>query len=579
MIDPLLSLAFGIQSNKGVFAVLLGSGISRAAGIPTGWDVVLDLSRKLAAMMSEDCGEDPAAWYKTKFGKQPDYSELLDALCKTPAERQQLLRSYFEPNEDERAQELKQPTKAHRAIGKLVVQGFVRVILTTNFDRLLERAIEDEGLSPVVISTADGLEGAMPLAHQRCCIVKLHGDYLDTRIKNTPSEIEVYDKRTNKFLDQVLDQFGLVVCGWSAQWDVALRAAFERCRSRRFTMYWASRGELQLEAKKLLALRAGVSISIVDADGFFSKLTDLVEGLEKSNQPHPASIEALAAITKRYLADPKLFIELADLVHQEIETALKSLQETGKRYLELRDVAQAYSEYRADLARLQTVLIHGCTFGHSEHIPLWIDIVQRIAQPARAGVSQPSPGIKLYPAILLLYSGGLAALGAGRMETVAQLLTKPMYKEHGGERLRLVVHGHMWGDIAEQCTRIPEFKQSRLAKSLHLHSVLRRPLYRYLPDDEVYDLRFDEFEYLLALAFLDLDKIYGMIAPSAPPGRFTFQCRHDHNKTSIVFAAERDLQEQQENWPPLKAGLFGGKVERAKELQTMLLEVIAKSPY
>jgi hypothetical protein len=48
MIDPLISLAFAMQSNKGVYALLLGSGVSRAAQIPTGWEVVLDLVEKLA---------------------------------------------------------------------------------------------------------------------------------------------------------------------------------------------------------------------------------------------------------------------------------------------------------------------------------------------------------------------------------------------------------------------------------------------------------------------------------------------------------------------------------------------------
>ncbi|WP_158285587.1 hypothetical protein [Azospirillum sp. TSA6c] len=50
MSDPLLSLAHSVQSNKGVFAVLLGSGVSRAAGIPTGWELTFDLVRRLAAL-------------------------------------------------------------------------------------------------------------------------------------------------------------------------------------------------------------------------------------------------------------------------------------------------------------------------------------------------------------------------------------------------------------------------------------------------------------------------------------------------------------------------------------------------
>ena len=47
---PELSLAFPLYSGPGTYALLLGSGVSRAAGVPTGWAVTLDLVRKLAAV-------------------------------------------------------------------------------------------------------------------------------------------------------------------------------------------------------------------------------------------------------------------------------------------------------------------------------------------------------------------------------------------------------------------------------------------------------------------------------------------------------------------------------------------------
>ena len=39
MSDPLHSLAFSIYENPGVYCILLGSGVSRAAEIPTGWEI------------------------------------------------------------------------------------------------------------------------------------------------------------------------------------------------------------------------------------------------------------------------------------------------------------------------------------------------------------------------------------------------------------------------------------------------------------------------------------------------------------------------------------------------------------
>jgi hypothetical protein len=112
MIDPMLSLALSVYSNSGVYALLLGSGVSRSAGIPTGWEVVLDLIRKVAHLEQEDCEPEPEVWYTAKYGAAPDYAKLLQALAKSPAERSQLLKSYFEPTEEEREQGLKVPTPA-----------------------------------------------------------------------------------------------------------------------------------------------------------------------------------------------------------------------------------------------------------------------------------------------------------------------------------------------------------------------------------------------------------------------------------------------------------------------------------
>lgn len=107
--EPVLRLAISLHKNPGVYALLLGSGVSRAAGIPTGWEIVLDLIRKVAAVDGEEPQPDPETWYHQRFGEPPDYAKLLDRLTTTPAERMALLRSYFEPTEEEQEQGVKNP--------------------------------------------------------------------------------------------------------------------------------------------------------------------------------------------------------------------------------------------------------------------------------------------------------------------------------------------------------------------------------------------------------------------------------------------------------------------------------------
>src|SRR4051794_39666867 len=94
-LDPRVVLATSIHSQPGVYALLLGSGVSTGAGIPTGWGVVRELLRLAAAATTPDdpdapdlASADPEAWWAEHGDGQPlGYSNLLAALAPTPSAR------------------------------------------------------------------------------------------------------------------------------------------------------------------------------------------------------------------------------------------------------------------------------------------------------------------------------------------------------------------------------------------------------------------------------------------------------------------------------------------------------------
>jgi hypothetical protein len=100
--DPLTQLAFSMFENKGVYALLLGSGLSRAAEIPTGWEITLDLVRRIALAKGVEDQTDWAEWYRKTAGKEPNYSLLLEEISSSPAERRSILHGYIEPNDEDR---------------------------------------------------------------------------------------------------------------------------------------------------------------------------------------------------------------------------------------------------------------------------------------------------------------------------------------------------------------------------------------------------------------------------------------------------------------------------------------------
>ena len=78
MNNLLTTLSFSIYFNKGVYALLLGSGISRSAGIPTGWNIVTDLIHKLAVQYGTSNIDNPEKWFSisSSFGSKYGFSKL-----------------------------------------------------------------------------------------------------------------------------------------------------------------------------------------------------------------------------------------------------------------------------------------------------------------------------------------------------------------------------------------------------------------------------------------------------------------------------------------------------------------------
>ncbi len=66
-IEKLTTLAFSMYSNKGAYALPLGSGISRSAQIPSGWEVEENLIQKLGASQGITENKDWCQWYKEKI--------------------------------------------------------------------------------------------------------------------------------------------------------------------------------------------------------------------------------------------------------------------------------------------------------------------------------------------------------------------------------------------------------------------------------------------------------------------------------------------------------------------------------
>jgi hypothetical protein len=572
MIDPITSMAYSMASNKGVYALLLGSGISRTAEVPTGWDITLELVKRLAKIQKDDCASDPANWFKQKYGKEANYSEILDQLAKTPSERSGVLKEFFEPSHEEIERGAKVPTKAHKAISGLVSKGYIKVIVTTNFDRLMETALEEIGITPIVLSTPDSIDGAPQLIFNNCTIVKVNGDYLDTRIRNTYSELENYEGPVDLLLDRIFDDFGLIICGWSAKWDIALKKALERARNHRYTTYWADIVDLDESAKRLAELRKAVVIPIEDADCFFSELSESVLAIETYRKPHPLSLEISLARLKKYLVDDHYRIERYDLINSEREQLYQNLSaeyytvdSSKTKPPTLDDFADRIKKYEEDTKTLLALMIHGCYWGKTEDRSLWVDTIERIAATRSDWSVSRYPSLfnlRLYPALILLYGGCIASLANSNYNMFSSLLNESIIRNSSEEDpaiLRLTTYDVLEIETARQIP-LDDMKEKLTPISNRLYTILRNPLKVFLADDIKYQRYFDKFEYLMALIHADIRKEKGR-DPWGPEGCFRWRYRRTAGYNVFDDIAS-EAKNEGEDWPLLKDGFFGGSISR-----------------
>lgn len=508
--DPLTQLAFSVYEGKGVFALLLGSGLSRAAEIPTGWEITIDLIRRIALAQGVEDQQDWAAWYRKKTGQEPDYSALLEELGASPEERRSILHSYIEPTEEDREEGRKIPTAAHRAMAELVRGGYIRVIITTNFDRLMENALRECGIEPTVVASVDALAGAEPLTHSACYILKLHGDYKDARILNTEVELSSYPAEYDSLLDRILDEHGLIVCGWSGQWDQALRAAFLRAPNRRYSVFWAARGQLGDGAEQLVRHRGAHVIPIAEADSFFSTLQQRVETLAHSQRQNPLSIELLVNSAKRFLAKPEYRIQLDEVFSQETQRVLAQFDGADFSPQGPWDLAVFRARVRKYEAITETIASMAGVLGRwgdDSERSLVLDVVRSLyAQAEKIGSGLTVYlNIRSYPAVLVFTAYGLGLTRAGRWNALHHLFEAVIDRQHK-EPIRAVDALFLWawkGTENDAWKQIEGRERQKTPLSDHLFGLFSEWAKRFVGLVPDLELMFERFEMLGSLAHLE----------------------------------------------------------------------------
>lgn len=573
-IERLTTLAFSMYTNKGAYALLLGAGISRSAHIPSGWEVENMLIEQLAATQGAADIEDWHQWYKDKYGDSAAYSSLLEELVKEPTERVQLMRGFFEPTDEERELGWKKPTKAHGAIAKLAKEGYIRVILTTNFDRLLERALEAEDVIPQVIYHESDIEKSTPIVHGKTVtIIKINGDYIDCRFRNTTEELDNYPEAMKNYVSRIFEDYGLITCGWSATWDKGLVDIINGSSSSRYNSFFTNVGEASDVMKALAISRRGEIMLIKGADDLFTELHEQVVALEQSNTSRRLNYDVMMSRVKKYLSSEQYNIDYSDLIEKfGTEAYDKIMAKANYNFTITPEQFFAYFELHHNAVKpLIDIAILTARWGKAHHIEAFGDIMVKLCtKPFRSGeiTTEGTQYLHALGATLLLNAIGIACVKYDRYTELNKILklSVPAGNFIGFYRkslLSLLGSTHWRYDELNYLAGINYI----YPWSFILLKRLRSHFIGCFTVDSEYENTFYIWEHLKSLVFgynqcYILDRFY------VPTGQFLrsrveYKMRQNGEEPYSVFFDNADKLKGE--WEPVKQGMFNGNYDEYKK--------------
>ncbi len=295
-VDQFLRL-FPIRSSS--LAWFLGAGASASARLPTAGDLIWRFKRTLYCTSTkvdpktcEDLGNEVVRErlqrYLDSTGKYPainspeEYASYFELTYPDPADRRRFLDTMLHGAT---------PAYGHHILAALMKAGNVRLVWTTNFDRLVEDAAAATfgSTSALTVSTIDSSSVALRALNEGCWPVlgKLHGDFQSVALKNTTEELKTQESALRAALVESCKRFGLVVAGYSGRDESvmnALEEAVSQSNAYPAGLFWVTKAGLpvyrRVEDLLACAVSAGIQASLIEVETFDELMGDLAQQIE-----------------------------------------------------------------------------------------------------------------------------------------------------------------------------------------------------------------------------------------------------------------------------------------------------------
>lgn len=282
--------SFKVKPNNSM-SFLLGAGSSVSSGIMSGGHMVWDFKRSifcaeknlktdLYADLSKEQLQKEIQSYFDSIGGFPslwspeEYSFYFEKCYPSRRDREYYIQG--------KVRDIK-PSLGYLCLGELIINGKVNLVSTTNFDDLVQAGIHEinAGISVKTISSVISNSVGFSLTEGFPNIIKLHGDYLVDKLKNTTDELQGLEKKIEDIWKAGISDNGLIVIGYAGNDNSIMKVLEELVDANQLKkgIYWCQPKGVTLSSRaKTLMEKAcyknevSTIVEISNFDGLMYKL-------------------------------------------------------------------------------------------------------------------------------------------------------------------------------------------------------------------------------------------------------------------------------------------------------------------
>ncbi len=279
--------------------------------------------------------------------------------------------------------------------------------------------------------------------------------------------------------------------------------------------------------------------------------------------------------TKRYVSDDRYKLRLFEAVGEEVRRVSALLHEErfsltgGWSDEEFRKRIPSFDEIVADLCRVEALI---CRWGSDAPMETLMLPVKRLCDRIQGGSGNSGwLETQWYPVLELFYACGISAVATGRYTALAALMHAPVIASGNDKQLVTAVTEGL-NSRTRTFQLLPGLERHHTPCSDHLFEVLKPLLDDLLFLGPEYERAFDTFEVLYAFEYAcQSDRGWG------PIGRFG--SKGVRSDSSPLLRVIKEAETAGEAWPPLRAGLCGGSIDKFKSVARVFTEQVARNPW